>query len=171
MYLTACLVTTDLKDSVVMNMNWASTITFVVSFIKKVLEKWKEGVWSSVEKKNWNSLIVYHMCSSNCQIIRLHSSVTTVKLQNPKIMIPDVALGIPIKQSMLHFPPFYCTMMLISHLSFALSQRMVHTNDLTIFYWLILSSNHDPGLEYLVDAYKALLTVTDEVHPKPIYDN
>jgi hypothetical protein len=41
------------------------------------------------------------------------NNVITVNLQNPKIMIPDVALGALVEQRMLHFLPFYYDMMLI----------------------------------------------------------
>jgi len=115
-------------------MNKASTFTLVESFDEDKLEKWKAGVRSSVGNNDWSGAIPYRTCSSDCRIMGSRSNVTTVKLQNPKIMIPDVALGVAIEQSMLHFLPFYCAMMLISHSSFALSQKMVRADDAAMSY-------------------------------------
>jgi hypothetical protein len=128
-HLTGYLATTDLKDSVVTSMNKPSAITFVERLDKDMLEKWKAGVRSSIGENDWTGLIPYRTCSSNCRIIRSHSNVTTVKL-DPKIM----------EQSMLHFLPFYCDMMLISHSSFAPSQRMVRADD----------SSHIPLIDFVV---------------------
>jgi hypothetical protein len=103
-HLTDCLATTDLKDSIVPTMDKRSTGTFVKNFDKDMLEKWKAGVRNSMGTNDWSDLIPYRTCSSDCRIIGSHSNVTTVKLQNPKIMIPDA--GITVEKSRLHFCHF-----------------------------------------------------------------
>jgi hypothetical protein len=72
-YLTDCLAATDLKDSVITNMNRSSARTFVKSLDNDMLEKWKAGVRSGVGEKDWSVLIPYRTCSSDCQMIGSHS--------------------------------------------------------------------------------------------------
>ena len=68
-----CLVATDLKDSVVANVKLRHIGTFVESFDKDSLEKWKAGVRSCLGENDWSVLIPYRTCSSDCQIIGSHS--------------------------------------------------------------------------------------------------
>jgi hypothetical protein len=71
--LTDYLANTNLKDNVITNMNLTSAATFVEGLDKDMLEKWKAGVRSSVEKNDWTGLIPYSTCSSDCRIIGSHS--------------------------------------------------------------------------------------------------
>jgi hypothetical protein len=105
---------------------------------------------------------------------RIALNVITVNLQKPKIVIPDVALGAPVEQSMLHFLPFYFAMMLISHSSFAPSQRIVRANDSVIYpidSFCRLAVIEAWNMKYIGDAYKALLAAIDAVHVTPIQNN
>jgi hypothetical protein len=116
-HLTSALEATEAKSSVISPPNLPDAKAIVNSFKEKELEEWKVGVLHGVQTNDWAGLITHRTYILDYCMVGSRLIATTAKLRKPKVR--NVALGVPIELSALHFSHFI--LLLCSHFAHRLS--------------------------------------------------
>ena len=102
-------------DAIIATPSDDSADDIVKGFNKDEVEEWKAGVWRGVETDDWSGLITHRTYISDYWMVGLHLIATTAKIRKRKV--PNIALGVPIEYSAVHFFPFHSAIVLKYRLS------------------------------------------------------